>query len=67
MFLMVRQVFLVVCLGMVQFCAGLLVSSERVITACGISGMREAEMSCLIFCKCCNAVFAVVGLELVCF
>ena len=44
MFLMARHVFLVVCLGMVKFCSGLLVSSDRVITACGTSGMRGRDV-----------------------
>ena len=36
MFLMALHVFLVVCLGMVKFCAGLLVRSERAIPQCGM-------------------------------
>ena len=64
MFLMVLQVFLVVCLGMVQFCAGLLVSSERVIPACGISGMRVRAVV-IGFLQVLRWRFAVLGLELV--
>ena len=66
MFLMARHVFLVVCFGMVQFCAGLLVSSGRVIPACGISGMRVRAVV-FDFLQELQCRFAVAGLELVCF
>jgi hypothetical protein len=68
MFLMVRHVFLVVCFGMVNFCAGLLVSSERLIPACSISGMRVTAVV-FDFLRMLQCRFAVLGLELelVCF